>query len=236
MADKYRRILIKLSGEALMGKNKFGHDINIITQVCEDIKAVHDLGYQICIVVGGGNICRGATSQSLGIERASGDYMGMLATVINAIALQSKLESLGVFTRVQSAISMTEIAESYIRRRAIRHMEKGRIVIFAAGVGSPFFTTDTAAALRAAETDCNAILKGTQVDGIYSADPKTDITAKKYANISYKDVIVNDLNVMDTAAITLARDHNIPILIFDIHKKGEILKVLNGTGIYSIVK
>ena len=236
MSSKYRRILVKLSGEALMGKNKSSHDTDVITQICGDIKAVHDMGYQVCIVVGGGNICRGATVQSLGIERASGDYMGMLATIINAIALQSKLEAIGVFTRVQSAISMTAIAEPYIRRRAIRHMEKGRIIIFAAGTGSPFFTTDTAAALRAAETGCDAILKGTQVDGIYSADPKIDTTAKKYDNISYKDVIVNDLNVMDTTAITLARDHNIPILIFDIHKKGEILKVLNGTGVYSIVR
>lgn len=227
---------MKLSGEALMGKGKSGHDIDVITQICEDIKAVHDMGYQICVVVGGGNICRGATVQSLGIERASGDYMGMLATIINAIALQSKLEGIGVFTRVQSAISMTTVAEPYIRRRAIRHMEKGRIVIFAAGTGNPFFTTDTAAALRAAETGCDAILKGTQVDGVYSADPKIDATAKKYDNISYKDVIMNDLNVMDTAAITLARDHNIPILIFDIHKKGEILKVLSGTGAYSIVR
>jgi len=236
MYKKYRRILVKLSGEALMGDKKFGHDTDVMTQISEDIKAAYDKGYQICIVVGGGNICRGSTVEHLGIERASGDYMGMLATIINAIALQSKLESLGVFTRVQSAIAMTAIAEPYIRRRAIRHMEKGRIVIFAAGTGSPFFTTDTAAALRAAETNCDAILKGTQVDGIYSADPKIDLTAKKYDNISYKEVIVNDLNVMDTAAITLARDHNIPIIIFDIHKKGGIVEVLNGTGVYSIVK
>ena len=234
--SKYRRILIKLSGEALMGQTKFGHDISIISQICDDIKSAKESGYQICIVVGGGNICRGSTMQDLGIERTGADYMGMLATLINAIALQSCLERIGVFTRVQSAISMTAVAESYIRRKAIRHMEKGRIVIFAAGTGNPFFTTDTAAALRAAETGCEAILKGTQVDGVYSADPRLDINAKRYENISYKEVIMQDLNVMDTAAITLARDHNIPIMIFDIHKKGEILRVLEGTGAYSTVK
>ena len=236
MSKKYNRILLKLSGEALMGKQKFGYDIEVINQIANDIKNVYDDGYQICIVVGGGNIFRGVTAQNLGIERASGDYMGMLATVMNAIALQSRLEKIGVMTRVQSAISMITVAEPYTRRRAMRHMEKNRIVIFAAGTGNPFFTTDTAAVLRAAETGCDVMLKGTQVDGVYSADPHLDSSAKKYDVISYKDVIVKDLNVMDTAAITLARDHKIPIIVFNINNQGSILDALNGKGLYSIVR
>lgn len=232
----YRRILLKISGEALMGKQKFGQDADVVTQICEDIKEIHQLNYQICVVVGGGNICRGATAVNIGIERASADYMGMLATIINAIALQSKLESIGIITRVQSAIPMMTVAEPYIRRKAIRHMEKNRVVIFAAGTGSPFFTTDTSAALRATEMNCNVILKGTQVDGVYSVDPKLDSKAVKYHSLTYKDVIVNDLNIMDTTAITLARDNKIPILVFDIHSKGELARVLNKTGNYSIIQ
>ena len=227
---------MKISGEALMGDSKSGYDISIVEQISSDIKDVYDKGYQVSVVVGGGNIFRGVVAEGLGIERASGDYMGMLATVMNAIALQSRLEKIGISTRVQSAIPMITVAEPYVRRRAIRHMEKGRVVIFAAGTGNPFFTTDTAAVLRAVETGCDVILKGTQVDGVYSSDPKIDKDAKKYDTISYRDVINNDLNVMDTAAITLARDHKIPIIIFQISKKGSVLEVLEGAGSYSIVR
>lgn len=235
MERKYNRILIKISGEALMNEQRYVHDIDIISQICDDVKKVQSLGYQVCVVIGGGNICRGATAATMGIERASADYMGMLATVINAIALQSKLENLGVFTRVQSAIPMMTVAEPYIRRRAIRHMEKNRVVIFAAGTGSPFFTTDTAAVLRATEMNCDVILKGTNVDGVYSADPKLDKNAVKQQTLTYKDVILNDLGVMDTTAITLAMDNKMPILVFDIHSPGEIVKVLDQTGKYSII-
>ena len=219
-----------------MGSGKFGYDIDVVEQIASDIKSVHDLGYQVSIVIGGGNIFRGIIAEDLGIERASGDYMGMLATVMNAIALQSRLERMNILTRVQSAIPMITVAEPYVRRKAIRHMEKGRVVIFAAGTGNPFFTTDTAAVLRAVETKCDIILKGTQVDGVYSADPKIDKAAVKYDSISYKDVINNDLNVMDTAAITLARDNKIPIIIFEIGKKGSVLEALEGNGSYSIVR
>jgi uridylate kinase len=236
MSKQYHRILLKLSGEALMGSNRFGYDIGIVKQIADDIKEVYEAGYQISIVVGGGNIFRGSTAETLGIERASGDYMGMLATVMNAIAMQSMLEKNGILTRIQSAISMITVAEPYTRRRAIRHMEKKRIVIFAAGTGNPFFTTDTAAVLRAAETNCDLIMKGTQVDGVYCSDPKKNTDAKKHDVISYKDVIVNDLNIMDTSAITLARDNKIPIIIFNVNKKGSILQALEGNGQYSIVR
>ncbi len=232
---QYKRILLKLSGEALMGQQKFGLDTETIQQICEDIAEAHKVGYQICLVIGGGNICRGATITHMGIERASADNMGMLATVINAIALQGKLENLGIITRVQSATPMSTIAEPYIRRKAIRHMEKNRVVIFSAGTGNPFFTTDTAAALRAAETSCDIILKGTQVDGIYSADPKKDSAAIRYSRLTYKDVIANDLHIMDSAAISLARENKIPILVFNIHKKGELLNVLQHQGTFSLV-
>jgi uridylate kinase len=230
-----KRILLKLSGEALMGDKKFGLEANIINQICEDIKKVYDNGYQVCVVVGGGNICRGATVSEIGIERVNGDYMGMLATVINALALQARLEHMGVTTRVQSAIPMITIAEPYIRRRAIRHMQKKRIVIFSAGTGNPFFTTDTAAVLRAVETNCDLILKGTKVDGVYSADPKKDSTALKYDSLTYKDVLTNDLAVMDAAAISLAKDNNIPIIVFNIYKAGTLSNVLDGKGEFSVI-
>lgn len=235
MSESYKRILLKLSGEAMMGNQKSGYDNDVMNEICDEVKAVYEKGYQLSIVVGGGNICRGSTATLMGIDRASADYMGMLATVMNAVALQAKLENLGVFTRVQTAIPMMTVAEPYIRRRAVRHMEKGRVVIFAGGTGNPFFTTDTAATLRATEMNCDAILKGTQVDGVYSADPKLDKNAKKYDRLSYKDVIVNDLNVMDTTAITLARDNKIPILVFNIRTAGEMLRVLEGAGNCSII-
>ncbi len=218
-----------------MGDKKFGLEANIINQICEDIKKVYDNGYQVCVVVGGGNICRGATVSEIGIERVNGDYMGMLATVINALALQARLEHMGVTTRVQSAIPMITIAEPYIRRRAIRHMQKKRIVIFSAGTGNPFFTTDTAAVLRAVETNCDLILKGTKVDGVYSADPKKDSTALKYDSLTYKDVLTNDLAVMDAAAISLAKDNNIPIIVFNIYKAGTLSNVLDGKGEFSVI-
>ncbi|MDA0938989.1 MAG: UMP kinase [Proteobacteria bacterium] len=234
--QQYKRVMIKLSGESLMGHQKFGHDIDVISRICLDIKEVYDAGFQISIVIGGGNICRGATTSALGMNRVSADNMGMLATVINAIALQSSLERIGAVTRVQSATPMIAIAEQYMRRRAIRHMEKSRIVIFAAGTGNPFFTTDTAASLRASEVNCDVILKATQVDGIYSADPHINKNAVKYPSISYHDVITKNLGVMDITAITLARDNKIPILVFSIKKKGEILKVLSGKGDFSMIQ
>jgi uridylate kinase len=231
-----KRVLLKLSGEVLMGEQKFGLEAKIINQICEDIKSVHDSGYEICIVIGGGNICRGATVSEIGIERTSGDYMGMLATVINALALQGRLESMGIITRVQSAIPMITIAEPYIRRRAIRHMEKGRVVIFSAGTGNPFFTTDTAAVLRAVEVGCDIILKGTKVDGVYSADPHKDKDAIKINKLTYKDVLTNDLNVMDAAAISLAKENKIPIMVFNIYNQDSLLKVLNGVGDFSTIE
>ena len=231
-----KRVLLKLSGEVLMGKQKFGLEAEIINQICEDIKSLYDDDYEICIVIGGGNICRGATVSEIGIERTNGDYMGMLATVINALALQGRLESMGINTRVQSAIPMITIAEPYIRRRAIRHMEKGRVVIFSAGTGNPFFTTDTAAVLRAVETHCDMILKGTKVDGVYSSDPHKNADAIKYSTLSYKDVLTHDLAVMDAAAIALAKDNNIPIIVFNIYEKGGLLEVVNGSGTFSKIE
>jgi uridylate kinase len=236
MSGKYKRILLKISGEALMGDQSFGHDPQIINRICADIKTVFDQGTQICLVVGGGNIFRGRSAEILGIERASADYMGMLATVINALALQSRLESLGVHTRVQSAVPMLTISEAYIRRKAIRHMEKGRLVIFAAGTGHPYFTTDAAAALRGSEMNCDAILKGTKVDGVYSADPALEPDAQFYSHLSYRDVITNDLKVMDTAAITLARDNHIPIIVFNIYTQGALTQVLNGQGKFTVIE
>ncbi len=219
-----------------MGDQSFGHDPQIINRICADIKTVFDQGTQICLVVGGGNIFRGRSAEILGIERASADYMGMLATVINALALQSRLESLGVHTRVQSAVPMLTISEAYIRRKAIRHMEKGRLVIFAAGTGHPYFTTDAAAALRGSEMNCDAILKGTKVDGVYSADPALEPDAQFYSHLSYRDVITNDLKVMDTAAITLARDNHIPIIVFNIYTQGALTQVLNGQGKFTVIE
>jgi uridylate kinase len=232
---KYRRVLLKLSGEALMGDQGYGIDPATIERIAEEVKSVHALGVQVAMVVGGGNIFRGLSGSAAGLERATGDYMGMLATIINSLALQSALERLGVQTRVQSAIPMQTVCEPYIRRRAIRHMEKGRAVIFAAGTGNPFFTTDTAAALRASETDCEALLKATKVDGVYSADPKKDKNAQRFEQLSYLDVLSRDLQVMDAAAIALSRENRIPILVFSIYDKGGFAAVVTGKGRYTIV-
>ncbi|MEI6729927.1 MAG: UMP kinase, partial [Pseudomonadota bacterium] len=209
---------------------------DIVKRICGEVKTVAAMGVEVCLVVGGGNIYRGMSGAEHGMERASADYMGMLATVLNALALQNELEKIGVDTRVQSAIQMMEICEPYIRRRAIRHMEQGRVVIFAAGTGNPFFTTDTTAALRAAEMGCDAIFKGTQVDGVYSADPKKDKTAERYESLTYRQVIKQDLKVMDASAISLAKDNNIPIIVFSIHTVGEFAKVICGKGRFTIIK
>ena len=231
----YKKILLKLSGEALMGDQSYGIDPATVQFMAAEIKKVYDMNIQISVVIGGGNIFRGVEASVKGMERASADYMGMLATVINALALQNSLEKLGLETRVQSAIEMRELAESYIRRKAVRHLEKGRIVIFAAGTGNPYFTTDTAAALRAMEIGAEVILKGTKVDGVYTADPAKDPTAKKYDVISYFDVIKQDLKVMDSTAITLCMDNNLPIVVFDIKKTDNIRKLLLGQKIGTTV-
>jgi uridylate kinase len=232
----YRKVLIKVSGEALMGNLPYGHDQETIGRICSEIQAVTAMGVEVCLVVGGGNIYRGMSGAEHGMERASADYMGMLATVLNALAVQNGLEKLGVETRVLSAIQMMEICEPYIRRRAIRHMEHGRVVIFAAGTGNPFFTTDTTAALRAAEMGCDALFKGTQVDGVYSADPKKDKKAKRYETLTYHQVLKNDLKVMDAAAISLARENGIPIVVFSIHTPGEFARVVCGKGKFTVIK
>jgi uridylate kinase len=233
---RYRRVLLKLSGEGLMGEREYGLDPKMVGMVAQEVRAVHDMGVQVCLVIGGGNIFRGVSSAAAGMERANGDYMGMLATVINSLAMQSALERQGLQTRVQSAIPMTTVCEPYIRRRAVRHMEKGRVVIFAAGTGNPFFTTDTAAALRAAEMNVDALLKGTQVDGVYSADPRTDKTARRYDTLTYMDVLQQDLRVMDASAISLARENKIPIIVFDIHRSGSFADTMAGQGTYTIIK
>lgn len=232
---RYRRVLLKLSGEGLMGDREFGLCTETVNRIADEIKTVHDMGVQICLVIGGGNIFRGMSAAASTIERTSADYMGMLATVMNALAMQSALEIKGVETRVQSAIPMDTVCEPFIRRRAERHLEKNRVVIFAAGTGNPFFTTDTAAALRASEMRCEALLKGTQVDGVYSADPKKDPTAKRYNHLSYQDVLACDLRVMDTSAIALARDNSLPILVFSLHNLGAFARVVNGEGTFTIV-
>lgn len=234
--SKFKRVLLKISGESLMGSREFGHDPEMLSRICEEIKQVQKAGTEICIVVGGGNIFRGIAGAAAGMERSSADYMGMLATVINALALQNILEKKGVASRVLSAIPMMTVSEPYIRRRAIRHMEKKRIVIFAAGTGNPFFTTDTAAALRAAEMNCDALLKGTGVDGVYSEDPKKNPKAKRYTEISYTKVLANDLKVMDASAISLCRDNKIPIVVFSIRTKGEFAKVVQGKGKFTAIK
>ncbi len=231
----YRKILLKLSGEALMGDKTYGLDPSTVRFMAAEIKKVYDMGVEISVVIGGGNIFRGVEASLQGMERASADYMGMLATVINALALQNSLEKLGLQTRVQSAIEMRELAEPYIRRKAVRHLEKGRIVIFAAGTGNPYFTTDTAAALRAMEIGAEVILKGTKVDGVYTADPTKDPAAKKYDIISYFDVIKQDLKVMDSTAISLCMDNNLPIVVFDIKKTDNIKNLLLGQKIGTTV-
>src|SRR5579863_8547685 len=233
---KYRRVLLKLSGEALMGEQGYGIDPATIERIAEEVKSVHALGVQVAMVVGGGNIFRGLSGSAAGLERATGDYMGMLATIINSLALQSALERLGVQTRVQSAIPMQAVCEPYIRRRAIRHMEKGRAVIFAAGTGNPFFTTDTAAALRASETECQALLKATKVDGVYTADPNKDKKAARFDRLSYHDVLSKDLQVMDAAAVSLARENHIPILVFSIHQPGSLADAVTGKGRFTVIE
>lgn len=235
MLPKYKRVLLKLSGESLMGENNFGIDPAMIAQYAKDIKEITDLGVQMAIVIGGGNIYRGMDEKETGIERATGDYMGMLATVINGMALQSGLEKAGLYTRLQSAIKMEQIAEPYIRRRAIRHLEKGRVVIFGAGTGNPYFTTDTAASLRAIEIEADVILKGTRVDGIYTADPEKDKTAKKYSILSFDEAYRNNLNVMDMTAFTLCQENKLPIIVFDMNVPGNLLKVVNGEKVGTLV-
>ncbi len=234
-AYKYQRILLKMSGEVLMGEKEFGLDSDTVKRMATDIKEVVDLGVQVCVVVGAGNIFRGVSGSAEGMDRTTADYMGMLGIVINALALQNALEHLGVSTRVQSAIRMDSICEPYIRRRAMRHMEKGRVVIFAAGTGNPYFTTDTAGALRASEMDCDAIFKGTKVDGVYTADPHKDPTAKRFDKISYIDVLTKDLRVMDATAISLARENNIPIVVFSVREKSNFAKVVKGEGNFTVV-
>jgi uridylate kinase len=233
---RFKRILLKLSGEVLMGDQAFGIDQDTVARVAAEVKAARDTGLELCLVIGGGNIFRGMAGAAKGMDRAQADYMGMLATVMNALAMQNALEQLGVHTRVQSAIQMDAVCEPVIRRRAERHLEKGRVVIFAAGVGSPYFTTDSGAALRAAEMKCDALFKGTSVDGVYDADPKKVKTAKRYETLSYDRVLSDNLKVMDASAVALCRDNNIPIVVFSIREQGNILKVLDGTGTFTIVQ
>jgi uridylate kinase len=231
----YKRVLLKVSGEALMGRREYGLDNDMVAAIANDVKAVVEMGVEVCLVIGGGNIFRGVAAAASGMDRAQADFMGMLATVMNALAMQSALEKRGVPTRVQSAIPMSSVCEPYIRRRAERHMEKGRVVIFAAGTGNPFFTTDTAAALRAAEMKCDALLKGTQVDGVYSADPRRDPDAKRYDELTYLEVLSRDLGVMDAAAISLARENRLPILVFNIHAQGAFASVMRGEGAFTCI-
>lgn len=236
MTPKYSRILLKLSGESLMGDRNFGLDPKMLTQYALDIKSIVAIGIQVSVVIGGGNIYRGMNESETGIERAQGDYMGMLATVINGMALQAALEKNEVKTRLMSAIKMEQIAEPYIRRRAIRHLEKDRVVIFAAGTGNPYFTTDTAGALRAVEIQADVILKGTRVDGIYTADPEKDSTATRYDAISFSEAISKELKVMDMTAFTLCQENNLPIIVFDMNKPGNLLDVVNGKQVGTIVQ
>src|ERR1700744_1985158 len=234
-APRFRRVLLKVSGEVLMGEQPFGIDLATLDAVAADIAEVTSRGVEVCLVIGGGNIFRGLSMAGKGMERASADYMGMLATVMNALALQSALEKIGVDTRVQSAIPMATVCEPYIRRRALRHLEKGRVVIFAAGTGNPFFTTDTAAALRAAEMGCDALFKGTSVDGVYTADPKKHPDAERYDRLSYLEVLSRDLKVMDASAISLMRENGIPIVVFSIRQRGALLDVLMGEGVHTVI-
>ena len=236
MRPRFKRILLKLSGEALMGEGAFGIEPAAVAALAEEIAAAKADGFELCLVVGGGNIFRGLAGAAKGFDRASADYMGMLATVMNALALQNALEKIGVDTRVLSAIPMATVSEPYIRRRAVRHMEKGRVVIFAAGTGNPFFTTDTAAALRAAEMNCDALFKGTSVDGIYDADPKRVADAKRYDKVTFNQVLADDLRVMDASAVALCRDNNIPIVVFNVRERGNLARVLSGEGMATIVQ
>jgi uridylate kinase len=231
----YKRILLKLSGESLMGEMEFGIDPKVVNQFADDIIAAHHLGAEIAVVVGGGNIYRGVKGSVDGVQKVQGDYMGMLATMINSLALQNTLESKGVYTRLMSAITMTAIAEPFIRRKAIRHLEKGRIVIFGSGTGNPYFTTDTAAALRASEIDANVVMKGTRVDGIYDSDPEKNPNAKRIPEISYHDVLSKELRVMDLTAITMCQENKLPIIVFNMNEKGNLVRVLTENGIGSKV-
>jgi|TARA_B110000444_G_C18791089_1_gene572487 uridylate kinase len=232
---KWKKILLKISGESLMGDNSYGIDTEVVKSFANEIKNVIECGLQISIVVGGGNIYRGISSSNNGMDRTTGDYMGMLATVMNSLAIQNALEQINVETRVQSALPISALCEPYIRRKAIRHMEKNRVVIFAAGTGNPYFTTDTAAALRASEMNCQVLVKATLVDGVYSADPKIDKNAKKFENLTYLDVLSKDLKVMDASAISLARENKIPIVVCSIVKNKNLTKVLSGEGSYTII-
>ncbi|MET0251735.1 MAG: UMP kinase [Novosphingobium sp.] len=231
----FKRILLKLSGEVLMGQQQFGIDPEYVARLAEEVRDAKATGLEICLVIGGGNIFRGVAGAARGLDRTTGDYMGMLATVMNALAMQNALEQLGVETRVQSAIPMATVCEPYIRRRAARHLEKGRIVIFAAGTGNPFFTTDTGAALRAAEMNCDALLKGTSVDGVYDADPKVFPNATRFESVSYNAVLAKNLKVMDAAAVALCRENHIPIVVFSIRQRGNLAQVLVGEGVRSLV-
>ncbi len=235
MLPKYSRILLKLSGESLLGDSKYGIDPKMLEQYAQDIKDITDLGVQVAVVIGGGNIYRGMNEADTGIERAQGDYMGMLATLINGMALQAALERVGVITRLQSAIKMEQVAEPYIRRRAIRHLEKGRVVIFGAGTGNPYFTTDTAGSLRAIEIKADVILKGTRVDGIYSADPEKDSNATRFDKLSFSDVISKELKVMDMTAFTLCQENKLPIIVFDMNTPGNLANVVSGKAVGTLV-
>ena len=234
-ALRSRRVLLKLSGEALMGSQEYGLDAEIVDRIAAEIAIVAKLNVEICLVIGGGNIFRGVSGAAKGMDRASADYMGMLATVINALAMQNALERNGVDTRVLSAIPMQNVCEPYIRRRAMRHMERGRVVIFAAGTGNPFFTTDTAAALRASEMSCDALFKATKVDGVYSEDPIKNPNAQRYETLTYHQVLAHDLQVMDASAISLARENNIPIIVFSIYDKGAFADVIGGKGLFTVI-
>ncbi len=235
-AAKLKRVLLKISGESLMGVDSYGIDVSTVDRVAKEISQVCKLGVETCLVIGAGNIFRGLSGAAAGMDRASADYMGMLATVMNSLAMQNSLERLGFQTRIQSAISMTEVCETYTRRRAIRHMEKNRIVIFAAGTGNPYFTTDTAAALRASEMDCDAIFKGTKVDGIYDKDPIEHNEATKFDKITYSEVLSKNLRVLDSSAVSLARDNNIPIIVFSIKENNGFLNIIKGKGSCSVVE
>ena len=233
---KYKRVLLKISGESLMGNQDYGIDTAMVSRVASEIADVVSQDIQVCLVIGGGNIFRGMSAAAVGMERATGDYMGMLATVMNALAMQNALEQLKIDTRVQSALPIDAVCEPYIRRRAIRHMERGRVVIFAAGTGNPFFTTDTAAALRASEMNCNVLMKGTRVDGVYSADPEKEADAVRFNSLSYLDVLSQDLKVMDATAISLARENNIPILVFSVTQTGGFDRALRHKGEFTLIK
>ena len=235
-SPKYKRILLKLSGEVLMGDQQFGIDPAFVSELAKEVKAAKETGLEICLVIGGGNIFRGMAGAAQGMDRAQADYLGMLATVMNALAMQNALEQVGVQTRVQSAVQMDQVCEPVIRRRAERHLEKGRVVIFAAGVGAPYFTTDSGAALRAAELRCDALLKGTSVDGVYDSDPKKNAAAKRFDTVSYDRVLADNLKVMDASAVALCRDNGIPIVVFSIREKGNLARVLAGEGVQTVVK